>query len=115
MGYSDLEIDHNGANTTLTTTLAQCIRNGNEGWRWVVERFAVADSGQTLAASIHRGHAIAVSDGSFKDEFGTVAYVLEGATAANRIVGALAVPGAPEDQSSYHSEIAGLYGIAMMV
>jgi hypothetical protein len=27
----------------------------------------------------------------------------------------LAVPGAPEDQSSYRSELAGLYGIAMMV
>jgi hypothetical protein len=110
-----LEIDHNKADRILTSTLAQCIRNGNEGWRWVVERFAVVDGGQTLADAICQGQAIAVSDGSYKDKFGTVAYVLEGATAVNQIMGVLAVPGVPEDQSLYHSELAGLYGIAMMV
>jgi hypothetical protein len=52
----------------------------------------VADGGRTLAEAIHQGRAIAVSDGSYKDGYGTAAYVLEGETVANRIVCALATP-----------------------
>jgi hypothetical protein len=110
-----LETDYDESNQLSTGTLESCISNGDEGWRWAVERFAVADGGRTLAEAIRRGRAIAVSDGSYKDDFGTAAYVLEGETAANRIVCALATPGIPEDQSSFRSELAGLYGIVMMV
>jgi hypothetical protein len=114
-GYSDLETDYDESNPLSTGTLESCISNGDEGWRWAVERFAVADGGRTLAEAIHQGRAIAVSDGSYKDDFGTAAYVLEGETASNRIVCALATPGIPEDQSSFCSELAGLYRIVMMV
>jgi hypothetical protein len=75
----------------------------------------VADGGQTLADAICRGQAIAVSDGSYKDELSTAAYVLEGSTSVNQIVVVLAVPGMPDDQSSYCSKLAGLYGIVAMV
>jgi hypothetical protein len=114
-GYSDLETNYDESNQLSTGTLESRISNGDEGWRWAVERFAVTDGGRTLAEAIRQGQAIAVSDGSYKDDFGTAAYVLEGKTAANRIVCALASPGISEDQSSFCSELAGLYGIIMMV
>jgi hypothetical protein len=83
--------------------------------RWAVERFAVLDDGETLAAAICQGQAIAVCDGSYKDDFGMAAYVLEGATSVNRLVVVLVVPGTPANQSSYRSEVVGLYGVVVMV
>jgi hypothetical protein len=100
---------------SLHTTLAQQIHNCPEGMRWAVERFAVLDDGETLAAAICQGQAIAVCNGSYKDDFGMAAYVLEGATSVNRLVVVLVVPGTPANQSSYQSELAGLYGVVVMV
>jgi hypothetical protein len=83
--------------------------------RWAVAKYAVVDGGKTLAEAIRNGIAIAVCDGSFKDEFGTAAYVLEGETSTNRIVVVLVTPGTDDDQSSYHSELSGLFGVLVMV
>jgi hypothetical protein len=83
--------------------------------RWAVARFAVSDDGRALAEAIREGKAIAVSDGSYKEGFGTAAYVLEGETSENRIVAVLVVPGILEVQSSFRSELAGLYGVVLMV
>ena len=69
--------------------------------RWAVSRFAVADGGATIAKAIRQGIAVAVCDGSYKEAFGTAAYVVEGATMAKRMVVVLATPGEPSDQSSY--------------
>ena len=55
-----------------------------------------------------------MSDGSYKDGLGTVAYALEGVTGMNRIVVVLKVPGMPADQSPYRSKLSGLYGIVMV-
>jgi hypothetical protein len=82
--------------------------------RWAVERFAVLDEGETLAAAIRQGQAISVCDGSYKDGFGTAAYVLEGATSVNWLVVMFVVPRTPANQSSYRSELAGLYGVVAM-
>jgi precorrin-3B methylase len=54
-----------------------------------------------LAATIRQGQAVAVSDGSYKDAFGTAAYVLEGVNSDNRLVGVLISPGMPDDQTSH--------------
>jgi hypothetical protein len=58
---------------------------------------------------------IAVSDGSFQDQYGTAAWVLEGSTPKGRIVGAVIVPGTAKDQSAYRSELAGIYSILLCV
>ena len=83
--------------------------------RWAVGRFAVADGGVTIAKAIRQGIAVAVCDGSYKEAFGTAAYVVEGATMAKRMVVVLVTPGEPSDQSSYRSELAGLFGVVTMV
>ena len=68
-----------------------------------------------MASAIQDGTAIAVSDGSYKTEFGTSALALEGEDSTNRIVAVNVVPGDPTDQSSYRSELAGIFGIVTMV
>jgi hypothetical protein len=59
-------------------------------------------------------HLIAVSDGSFKQEHGTAAWILR-ASEACEIVGQMITPGTARDQSAYRSELAGLYGVACTI
>ena len=56
-----------------------------------------------------------ISDGSFKDEYGTACCVIEGETPRGRIFGSCITLGNAKDQSAYRSELAGLYGIITML
>jgi hypothetical protein len=71
----------------------------------------ITDEGRAIANAIAQGEAIAVSNGSFKDLYGTVAWGFEGANDTGQISGAVVVPGSAKDQSSYRSELAGIYSI----
>ena len=64
---------------------------------------------------IYSGVAIAVSDGSFKDEFGISAWTIRGTTDEQHLIGVNTVPGSTEDQSAYRSELAGLYGLSQQL
>lgn len=57
---------------------------------------------------------IAVSDGSFKDTFGTAAWTIGTEQDGQLIAGRAVCPGGSEHQSSYRSELAGLYVILAM-
>jgi len=62
------------------------------------------------------GHAKAVSDGSFKEKFGTAAWVFYHAIMnATLGSGKLITPGYPEDKCAYRSELSGLYGIVATI
>ena len=65
--------------------------------------------GIDLTQSIQNGTATAVSDGSFKDFYGTSCSVLRGST-NHRIISINLVPGPRDIQSSYRSELAGISG-----
>ncbi len=69
-----------------------------------------------LATTIQLGQAWAVSDGSFKDKFGTATWVFYHAT-TNETLGPsqLTTPGYPEDQCSYCSELSRLCAIATTI
>ena len=84
---------------------------------WAVTRFIAsnADDGKAVAESIKNGCCVAISDGSFKDEFGTASWIVQGEDEFGSLEGSLVTPGNPEDQSAYRSELAGLYGIAAIV
>ena len=56
-----------------------------------------------------------VSDGSFKDQRGTAALVLQGATHTGEARAVNRVPGEPDDHDSFRSELSGLIGIATLV
>ena len=54
-----------------------------------------------------------VSDGSFKDQFGTACWILKPKEQAGGSIWCpCVVPGGGESQSAYRSELAGLYGMA---
>jgi hypothetical protein len=61
--------------------------------------------------------AVAISDGSYKDNFGTAALTIEpdNPTSNNCVLATNVVPGRPEHQSSYRSELSGLWGIVTMI
>jgi hypothetical protein len=75
----------------------------------------LTDVGRTITQAIGDGTAIAVSDGSFKDCFGTASWVVEGSSPSHRMRGDNIVPGDTEDQGSYRSELSGLHGIILVI
>jgi hypothetical protein len=79
--------------------------------RWCTEWLDVSDEGVIVADAIRNHAAIAVSDGSYKEEYGTAAWVIEGDSAIGRILGRVIVPGGAHDHSSYRSELAGILAI----
>jgi hypothetical protein len=83
--------------------------------RWAIDDLELQDNGEILAAALAGNYAIAVSDGSYKDNFGTSAFVLEGRTKEGRILGQNCVPGHTTEQSSYRGELAGIEGILTTV
>jgi hypothetical protein len=68
-----------------------------------------------IAAALQVGRCIGVSDGSFKEKFGTASWVLLDPSTNCRLMGDLVVPGHPDDQNSYRSELAGIYAMVMIL
>jgi len=56
------------------------------------------------------GLGYAVSDGSFKDERGSAAWIIEGPMLALRLTGQVYTPGHATDHSSFRSEVVGIIG-----
>jgi hypothetical protein len=83
---------------------------------WAVRLMDCPRDGETIAQSIIRGNALAICDGSYKDDFGTAGFVLQAwEQKENRILGANVTPGHPEDQNPYRSEIGGIFAIVVVV
>jgi len=82
--------------------------------KWALANLNLLHDGAPLGEAIRAGQARAVSDGSFKECFGTAAWVFYH-NETNRTLGngRLITPGGPHDQCAYRSELAGLYGIAL--
>ena len=73
------------------------------------------DTASRIATDLRDGTATAVSDGSFKNENGTSAFLVCAEDDSQRIIGVNAVPGACKEQSAYRSELAGISGILMVL
>jgi len=97
------------------SSLEEAINRSPASQRWAVDCHYVADGGESIAAALRDGTAIAVSDGSFKDQYGTAALVIEGPDADNRMLAVNAMPGHPADQSSYRSELSGIFSVVTLV
>mgnify|MGYP003519673277 CR=1 FL=1 len=100
---------------TPTPSLAEAIEKLPQGSRWAVERFDTTDNGMRIAQAIRDGTAIAISDGSFKDGFGTSALKIEAADSTDNIIAVNVVPGNTADQGAYRSELAGIFGQVVLV
>ena len=85
------------------------------GEQWAVREVTTTIKINEIVEDIANGTAVAVSDGSYKDNGGTAAWIIESKDGAQRMQGVVNVPGMVLDQSSYRSELAGIYGSVMVV
>jgi hypothetical protein len=77
--------------------------------RWAIAEHSHPDDGYSFAQALRDHAAIAVSDGSFKDFRGTSAALLTSFEDDSPCIYAVNhVPGEPQQQSSYRSELAGI-------
>jgi hypothetical protein len=84
------------------------------GDQWAIQEITVTDSRRATTQAICEGTAIAVSDGSYRNERGTAAFILEISDYFEEqecIVGVNSIPGEPEDHTSYRSELRGVSGV----
>jgi len=59
--------------------------------------------------------ALVVSDGSFQEQTSASAWTIEGTRTEDHIKGSMITPGQRPDQSSFHSEAAGIYGALLTI
>ena len=98
------------------TSLSEYLQSLPVDRKWSLEAMTIPeDEATNLAEAIKNGTAIAVSDGSFSNEFGTASWVIEGANSHGRITGNNISPGDRLDQNAYRSELSGLYGIVLTI
>jgi hypothetical protein len=97
------------------STLEEYIKALPTSLRWAVRRFDSTDNGEGVAHALRMGTAVALSDGSFKDQFRTAAIVIEAANSQHNIIAVNVAPGPPDTQSPFCSELAGLFGQVVLV
>ncbi|MGL4352199.1 MAG: hypothetical protein ACRCT2_16895, partial [Plesiomonas shigelloides] len=86
-----------------------------KGAQWAVRTVRINDNGNAIAAAIRARTAVAVSDGSLKNNLGTSAFVLVGDTDEGCITGANQVPGKISTGDSHRCELSGIYGVVTTV
>jgi len=75
-------------------------------WKW---ELTLIGNLQLVLEDIQNGYGYAVSNGSFQTGRGAVAWIIEGQTNHNRIVGKCFSPSSDNGHSSFQSELAGIY------
>ncbi len=75
---------------------------------WAVN-YHIIGSWKDLFNDILTGRGYAISDGSFKQNQGSAAWIIEGSGSTNRVLGECFTPGTDDDHSSFRSELAGIY------
>jgi hypothetical protein len=70
---------------------------------WCFAYCDIPNDGQAIAAAIKSRSTIAVSDGSYKNQYGMAAVIIEGKTFLYCISAKVITPGDAQDHSSYRS------------
>jgi len=81
-------------------------------WHW---ELTIVSNLQKLEEDIRAGYGYAISDGSFQEGKGAAAWIIEGHTNDNQIIGKCFSLSADNGHSSFRSELAGLYATLLMV
>eukprot|EP00957_Ditylum_brightwellii_P065056 4934651-Ditylum_brightwellii.AAC.2 len=101
--------------TPPKSLIEQCNRSPTS-MQWAISNITTTNEGKYVAQAIRDGTAIAVSDGSAKDQHSAAAFALEGAKyGKNRVFGTCLTPGSDEEQEAYSRELSGLYAIVAAV
>ena len=110
-----LEMEHREENEVPSLDRLMEVLGLREGEQWALHNLKTTECIDDIVKDIANGKAVGISDGSFKDEGGTAAWILENEQGTQRIMGTVVVPGYASDQSAYRSEIAGLYAMVLVV
>jgi len=105
-GFSPLRITSQASNT-----LPEWLREAPSSW--CTQVISQVHNGEYIAQSIKEGWAIAVSDGSYKEGYGTASWIIQNEEGRS-IEGNVVCPGLVDGMSSNRSELAGLYTIAFV-
>ena len=83
--------------------------------RWAWSPLHIVGSIRGIIQSMQEGNCqcIAVSDGSFKNKYGTASWIIEDGD--NIITGDLILPGESASHDSYRSKLGGLYGVIFFI
>jgi hypothetical protein len=81
---------------------------------WAVQEYALPSDLGPIVRSLLLGTSRAIRDGPYKDKFGTFAFTILD-NQDNSILNLNVVPGHPDDQGAYRSELAGLFGIVQVI
>jgi hypothetical protein len=93
-------------------TIADLIHRSDQ---WATSSFACPNNGKNIATAMIQGTAVAVCDGSYKDNFGTAGFVLQNwDSKLNRVTGAHVTPGHPDEINPYRSELGGILAIVVV-
>ena len=83
--------------------------------QWAIRSFFCPDNGTGIASAIIQGNAVAVCDGSYKENFGTAGFVIQKGNSKNlRITGAHVTPGHPDEINPYRSELGGILALVIV-
>jgi hypothetical protein len=90
--------------------------NKHPQWDWWSKQVQVdINALATITEDLRNGDVLAVSDGSYKDQKGTAAIVVEGKRSGCRITSVVQVPGDKDAQCAYRSEAAGILAAVQIV
>ena len=84
--------------------------------QWVLHHNIIpADLGKALAKQIHKTAVLCIADGSFKEHYGTAAFILDANNENNSWLGVVPCYGDPSFHDAYRSEITGLLAIVTVL
>jgi hypothetical protein len=100
--------------TSAPSTFSQFLSNIHSDAQWVTQNVEVVGDWQVWARD-SRHTLSGISDGSFKDGYGTAAFILMDAEDPKLLIrGRVITPGSREDQNAYRSELAGIYAMTVI-
>jgi len=93
------------------------VNNLSKNQKWVFQHLTLTNEGTPIIQAITSGHAMAVSDGSFKDNQGTMAWMIYDTRNPKVALGqgVITTPGSTTAQGSYRRELAGIYGLVTTI
>jgi hypothetical protein len=99
----------------VVATIQDAIHDNDQ---WAISSLHCPENGRSIAQAIIQGTAIAVCDGSYKDQFGTAGFVIQHkshhSSHESRVLGANVTPGHPTEMDPYRAELGGIFAIVVI-
>jgi hypothetical protein len=87
----------------------------HENDTWTITKLHYLPSGANIAAAMIKGTAVAVYNGSFKEQFGTAGFVFQDWNSKqDGAIGAHVTPGYPSEINPYRSKLGGILTLVVV-